>query len=59
MKEIFRLHGFLESIISNRDGKLTSKFSKNLCKDIGIKLSFTLAYHPKTDGHAKRVNQIL
>ena len=59
MKEIFKLHGFLKAIVSDRDIKFTSNFWKGLFVDLGTKLKFSTAYHPQTDGQTKRVNQVL
>ena len=35
MKEIFKLHGFLKAIVSDRDVKFTSNFWKGLFVDLG------------------------
>jgi hypothetical protein len=59
MKEIFRLHGMPEEIVSDRDTKFTSNFWKSLMAGLKTKLLFSIAYHPKTDGQTERVNQIL
>ena len=59
MKEIFKLHGLPKAIISNRDVKFTSNFWKGLFVDLGTKLNFSTAYHPKNDGQTERVNQVL
>ena len=32
---------------------------KSLFKGLNTKLNFTTTYHPQTDGHAERVNQVL
>ncbi|MBW0506762.1 hypothetical protein O181_046477 [Austropuccinia psidii MF-1] len=49
--------GLFRNIISDRDPKLTSALWTNLCKLLGTKLSFSTAYHPQTDGLAKRMIQ--
>ena len=59
MKEIFRLHGLLKAIVSDKDVKFTSNFWKGLFVDLGTKLNFSTAYHPQTNGQTKRVNQVL
>jgi len=59
IKDIFRLHGFLESIISYRDSKFTSLFWQTLHAEIGTQLNFSSSYHPKCDGKTERVNKIL
>ncbi|MBW0481003.1 hypothetical protein O181_020718 [Austropuccinia psidii MF-1] len=51
--------GIFKSIISDRDPKFTSNLWKTLHKLLGKKLSFSTAYHPKTDGLSERMIQIL
>ena len=59
MKEIFKLHGLPKAIVSNRDVKFTSNFWKGLFADLGTKLNFNTAYHPRIDGQTERVKQVL
>eukprot|EP00253_Pinus_taeda_P010631 PITA_10631 len=59
MQNIFRLHGLLKDIISDRDVKFTSAFWKTLFAELGTQLNFSTAYHPQTDGQTERVNQML
>jgi hypothetical protein len=59
MKEIFRLHGMHKKIVSDRDTQFTSSFWKSLFSCLETKLLFNSSYHPQTDGHIKRVNQVL
>ncbi len=63
LREIVRLHGLPESIVSDRDTKFTSKFWKELHRLIGVKLLMSTAFHPQTDGTSERmvrtVSQIL
>ena len=54
MKEIFRLHGMLKEIVSDRDTKFTSNFWKSLMVGLETKLLFSTAYHPQTDGQTKK-----
>ena len=59
IKEIVRLHGIPAWIINNRDAKFTSRFWTTMCQSLGTVLNLSLAYHPKTDGQTKRVNQVI
>ena len=57
LKEIMRLHGIPESIVSNRDTQFTSIFWKELQKLMGTKLLMSAAFHPQTDGATERANR--
>ncbi|KAI7935956.1 hypothetical protein MJO29_015259 [Puccinia striiformis f. sp. tritici] len=58
-REIFRLHGFPDRIISDRGPTFTSKFWLAFMKSLNIKAATSTAYHPQTDGQTERMNQIL
>jgi transposase InsO family protein len=45
--------------VSDGGTQFTSKFWERLHETLDIQLHFSSAYHPQTDGHTKRVNQIL
>jgi hypothetical protein len=49
-KEVIRLHGLPRSIVSDQDTKFIGHFWRTLWKKLGTNLSFSLAYHPQTDG---------
>jgi hypothetical protein len=53
------LHGVPKKIISDRETQFTSKFCEKLHESMDMKLNFSSAYHPQTDGQTERVNQIL
>jgi hypothetical protein len=59
MDNVFKLHGFPQAIISNRDKVFTSALWKELFRLIGAELRMSTAYHPQTDGQTERVNQCL
>ena len=59
INNIFRLHGFPDSIVSDRGTQFTSDFWNRLCDLFNIKLSFSTSNHPQTDGQTERVNGIL
>jgi hypothetical protein len=59
MREIVRLHGVPKTIVSAKDLKFTSKFWKGLFKESGTNMNFSTTYHLETDGHTKRINQVI
>ena len=59
MMETLKLHGFPKEIVYDRDAKFTSNFWQGLFAYLGIKLNFSTAYHPHTDGQTERGNQVL
>jgi hypothetical protein len=58
-REILRLHGVPKTIVSDRNVKFLSYFWKMLCAKLGIKLLFSSAYHPQTDGQTEVTNRTL
>ena len=54
---VIRLHGFPESIISDRDTRFTSNFWQSLWQLTGTKLKMSSSYHPQTDGQTENVNR--
>lgn len=59
MDNVFKLHGMLEAIISNRDKVFISKIWQQLFQWTWTDLRMSTAYHPQTDGQTERVNQCL
>jgi Integrase zinc binding domain len=57
LKEIVRLHGVPDSIVSDRDSKFTSIFWRELQRLMGTKLVMATAFHPQTDGATERKNR--
>ena len=58
-REFLRIHGVPKTIVSNRDVKFLSSFWKTLCAKLGIKILFSSAYHPQTNGQTEVTNRTL
>ncbi|GKC44789.1 putative reverse transcriptase domain-containing protein [Tanacetum coccineum] len=59
MDEIVARHGVPTSIISDRDGRFTSRFWQMMQKALGTRLDMSTAYHPQTDRQSERTIQTL
>jgi hypothetical protein len=56
---VFRWFGLLTKIISDRDPRFTSHFSKALTMRLGIEQNISTAFHPQMDRLLERKNQWL
>jgi transposase InsO family protein len=59
MEIVYKLHGMLTTIVSDRDKVFTSLLWKELFKLASTKLCMSSAYHPQSDGQTERVNQCI
>jgi hypothetical protein len=59
LNQVYKLHGLSESIISDRDPIFASTLWKELFALARVQLRFSTAYHPRSNGQTKRVNQCL
>ena len=56
---VFSAHGYPLSIVNNRGGQMTSKLWRCLCKRYGIRIKFSSAQHPETDGQTENANKVM
>src|SRR5919198_198755 len=56
---VWKLHGLLQKIISDRGTQFTAEFTQELYRLLGIELAMTTAYHPQADRQTEWVNQEL
>jgi len=45
--------------VSDRDGRFSSRFMREVCRMHNIKQAMSTAYHPQTDGQTERANRAL
>jgi len=56
---VWKLHGLLESVISDREPQFAAGLIRELNKILRIETKLSTAYHPETDGQIERTNQEL
>ena len=56
LKHLISWFGIPHRIISDRDPRFASHFSKPLCTSLGIQQNLSTAFHPRTDGQTERMN---
>ncbi|KAL3527965.1 hypothetical protein ACH5RR_012621 [Cinchona calisaya] len=59
LDQVFKLHGVVEVMVSDKYKVFTYHFCKELFKLLGTTLHYSFAHHPQTDGQSERLNQCL
>ena len=59
IESVFTTYGKPISIVSNRGSLFTSQYWSHLCYYLGVRLGYSTAFHPQTDGQTERQNQTL
>ena len=56
-REVFRLHGLPQNVVSDKDSQFICTFWRELFKLVGTELKPSTSYHPQTDGQTEIVNK--
>jgi hypothetical protein len=56
-REVFRLHGLPQNIVSDRDNGFIDTFWRELFRLVGTELTPSTSYHPQTNGKIEIVNK--
>lgn len=58
-KEVFSVHGLPDSILSDRDSLITSRYWKALVRYVTIDWRMSTAFRPQTNSQTKRQNSTM
>ena len=56
---VWKLHGLLESVVSDREPQFAVELMKELNRMLGIQTRLSTAFHPQTDGQTEQMDQKL
>jgi len=56
---VWKLHGLLESVVSDRGPQFAAELTKELNKMLGIETRLLTVFHPQTNGQTEQMNQEL
>ena len=56
---VWKLHGLLESVMSDRGLQFAAELTKKLNRMLGIQTKLSTTFHPQTDGQTECMNQEL
>ena len=53
---VWKLHGLLKSIVSDKGPQFAAEMTKKLNKMFGIRTKLSMSYYPQTDGQIEKMN---
>ena len=56
---VWKLHGLLESVVSDRGPQFAAELIKELNSILGIETKLSMVFHSQTNGQTKQMNQEL
>jgi len=56
---VWKLHGFPESVVSDRGPQFVAELTKELNRILGIETRLLIVFHPQMDGQTEQMNQEL
>ena len=56
---MWKLHGLLESVVSDRSPQFAAELTKELNRMLGIEMKLSTVFHPQMDGQTEQMNQEL
>lgn len=59
LPNIWKLHGILKFIVSDRGPQFILEFWKELCKILGVERWLSTAFHPQPDWQTEQINAIM
>ena len=57
LNNVWRLHGTQDKLITDRGPQFSSRYARELNRNMQIEMALSTAYHPQTDGQSERTNQ--
>ena len=58
-RRLFSSYGFPISTVNDRGSQLTAHLWKRVCERYGVKIKFSSANHPETDGQTENANKVM
>ena len=58
-RRLFSSYGFPISTVNDRGSQLTAHLWKRVCERYGVRIKFSSAHHPETDGQTENANKVM